>query len=133
MKKGRKAKESQTLKKKTKKSKVQKKGTRGGRTAKDKGNRFEYRVRNYYLDRGWYSKRSWGSYGPYDVMSLRPVETKEHGILCEAHFLQCKNLAVEKELSEYEINNLKAVAKTAGGKALYAYNDSKHHIVIKEL
>lgn len=127
-------------KRKAKTSKTGSNSKKGkGNKAYQKGVRFEYRVVNYYRDRGYWARRSWASKGPFDVMAIKSAEDELPDNLRILHkvsrvlLLQCKNLAVEQKLSKYEADNLRAIAKTMNATPLHAYNNKKHQIVIEEL
>jgi hypothetical protein len=136
LRKRKKAKESQTSLNRSKKTRRKK---RSGNKNYEKGRRFEYRIVNYYRDRGYWAKRSWASKGPFDVMAIKSAENElpnNIGILHKVSkvlLLQCKNLAVEQKLSQYEADNLRAIAQTMNATPLHAYNNKKHQIVIEEI
>jgi Holliday junction resolvase len=48
-----------------------------------RGRQFEYRVRDKYAKKGWFTIRSAGSKGVADIVAIHPA-----GII---HFIQCKN------------------------------------------
>ena len=97
--------------------------------AYQKGYRFELRVKKYYEKLGYYVKRSYASKGAEDLIAIKRIS----GLYAsEVVLIQCKNLKVEKKLSQLEKDNLLKLAYQTGGYAVLAKNVN-HKLVIQEI
>lgn len=72
------------------------------------------------------------------MLAVKATEVLNHqqckvDIYSEVLLIQCKNLKIEKPLSQIERSNLKKLAKKTGGKAIHVYNSSRHKLVFEEL
>jgi hypothetical protein len=86
--------------------------------------------------------RKYASKGAEDLIAMKsviiyqPIWGKDPEIkyrFTETFFIQCKNLKVEKPLSQKEKKALTKLAKQTGGKAIHVYNNSRHKLVFEEL
>jgi Holliday junction resolvase len=106
-----------------------------------KGRQFEYRVKKYFEGLGYYVKRSYASKGAEDLIAIKASKvgyynenTKKSVMawMSEVLLIQCKNLKVERKLSQREVNNLLALSKQTGATPLLACNVN-HELVIEEI
>lgn len=102
-----------------------------------KGRRFEYRVKKHFEKLGYYVKRSYASKGAEDLNAQKKVYVRREDIdgydqtYTEVLHIQCKNLAVERPLSQKERTALLKLAKQTGGTPLHVYNDCRYKIVVE--
>jgi Holliday junction resolvase len=99
-----------------------------------KGRQFEYRVKKYFERLGYYVKRSYASKGAEDLIAIKSIYNDKisNVYFSEVLLIQCKNLKVERKLSQREVNNLLALSKQTGATPLLACNVN-HELVIEEV
>jgi len=83
--------------------------------AKKKGTRFEYRVRDYFLKKGYFVARSAGSHGIFDLIAIPPGGGSVYGI-------QCKTGG---RLTGSQKEEMKKVARKYGIIPLFATRDGR--------
>jgi Holliday junction resolvase len=102
-----------------------------------KGRAFEYRVKKHFEELGYYVIRSYASKGAQDLTAIKQIEIEDDDgkgstICSEVLLIQCKNLKVERKLSQKECNNLRVLAIQTGGTPLLATNID-HKLKIEEI
>jgi Holliday junction resolvase len=108
---------------------------------KKKGTNFEYRVKYHFEDLGYYVRRNYASQGAEDLIAIKGSKVgyyNENTKKCvfvwmsEVLLIQCKNLAVERNLKREDAERLLTLAKQTGGTPLLAINRD-HKLVITEV
>jgi Holliday junction resolvase len=103
---------------------------------KQKGTRFEYRVKAYYEKLGYDVHRKYSSIGVMDLICICHQDkvhmfVDEGPGICQVLYVQCK---VRKNLMRpTETIALVEHANKYGGLAILAYKDKKRHIVTELL
>lgn len=87
-----------------------------------KGARFERRVRDELIERGFFVARSAGSRGPLDLVAFGKDENVQ--------FIQCK--LQRERMSKKEKQELYELARRFGVKAIFAFKED-HRIVYQEI
>lgn len=94
---------------------------------KQKGTRFEYRVKAYYEKLGYDVHRKYSSIGVMDLVCICNTEGSD---TCAVDYVQCKT---NKYIHPKERAALVEHANKYGGRAVLAYKDKKRHIVTEVL
>ena len=81
------------------------------------GRNFEYRVKRYYEEQGYYVVRSYASKGPADLYCMK---NKGKG-LTKVLLIQCKNY--KGKLKEHEIEGLQLLAQATGGTPVHVWKN----------
>ena len=82
---------------------------------RNKGTRFERRVRDHFLKKGYYVARSAGSRGIFDLIAIPPGGTRVYGI-------QCKTSG---NLTRAEREKMKEVGRKYGIVPLFVTRDGR--------
>lgn len=91
------------------------------------GRNFEHRVKREFENRGYYVKRSYGSWGSFDLLCMKRMSVMRAGDYKEVHcteviLIQCKSGPKAKyRMSKAEKAELIETALFAGAKALLVY------------
>lgn len=101
-------------------------------TAYQRGRNFEYRVKKHFEKEGYYVIRKYASKGAEDLVAIKRIRVDYRHYASSVLLIQCKNLAVEKKLSEDERVRLINLSILTGARPLHVFNRN-HKLVIEEV